>query len=231
VEEQRQIYMSTLSQEEAAYVLKLDALAEGTDGQATAAAEAALHPQKTSFRSFLSFWGGELRMLLRIPVTAWLLFLICGIFYVAILNFYQVASDILQKTGNHISQDTAGLYLAIPNIFAIIGAPIGGYMVDKFGRALIFIATACVMLIAAHVFFLALAYGWVVTSPIPAMLWLGATYSLGASCIWPILSFVVEKEALGSAYGMMTALQNLIGACFSLAIGKLQGQWHTLAWR
>ncbi len=79
VEEQRQMYMSTLSVEEVAYVLKLDALAEpeqaATDG---------------SLKSFLSFWVSELKMLTRIPATAWLLFVICAVFYVAILNFYQV---------------------------------------------------------------------------------------------------------------------------------------------
>ncbi len=82
VEEQRQMYMSTLSEEEAAYVLKLDAIAEpeqaATDG---------------SLKSFLSFWVSELKMLTRIPATAWLLFVICAVFYVAILNFYQVRKN------------------------------------------------------------------------------------------------------------------------------------------
>jgi len=211
VEAQRQIYMSTLSQEEATYVLKLDSIAEpvseATDG---------------SFSSFIKFWVSELKMLTRIPATAWLLFVICAVFYVAILNFYQVASDMMQHTGRHISSDTAGLFMAIPNFVAIVGSPLGGYTVDKMGRALIFIATACLMLIGAHVFFLALGSGWVDFTPIPVMVWLGLTYSLGASCLWPILSFIVEKEALGSAYGMMTSMQNLFLAVAALIIGHLQ---------
>src|SRR4051794_6472418 len=99
----------------------------------------------------------------------------------------------MQNTGNHISDSTAGLYMAIPNFVAIVGSPLGGYTVDKLGRALVFISIACGMLICAHVFFLALAYGWISASPVPVMIWLGITYSLGASCLWPILAFIVEK--------------------------------------
>lgn len=198
VEAQRQVYMSTLSAEEAIYVKKLDVLAEPVSDD-------------------ISF-----KMIARIPLTAWLLFIITAFFYVAILNFYQVASDLMQNTGKFVSADTAGLYLAIPNFVAIVASPLGGAMVDKVGRALMFVALACIMLICAHVFFLALAYGWVSYSPVPIMIWLGITYSLGASCLWPILAFVVDKDALGTAYGCMTSVQNLFLAVFAVIIGQLQ---------
>jgi len=198
VEKEREVYMSTLSEEETAYVLKLDELNEPTNDD-------------------ISF-----KMITRIPLPAWILFLITATFYVAILNFYQVASDMMQNTGEKISQDLAGKYMAIPNIVAIIGSPLGGYLVDRNGRALIFIITACCMLIGAHVFFLALAYGWIHVTPVPVMLWLGITYSLGASCLWPLLAFVVDKEALGTAYGCMTSVQNVFLALMALVIGQLQ---------
>jgi hypothetical protein len=83
--------MNTLSAEESAYVLKLDDLAE---------------PQSDD----ISF-----KMIRRIPLTAWLLFLITAFFYIAILNFYQVASDMMQNTGKFISSDKAGLYMSVAN--------------------------------------------------------------------------------------------------------------------
>lgn len=58
VEDQRQIYMSTLSEEEAIYVRRLDELAEPVGDD-------------------ISF-----KMITRIPGTAWLLFLITAVFYV-----------------------------------------------------------------------------------------------------------------------------------------------------
>lgn len=198
VESDRQVFLATLSSEEASYVRALDDANEPTSDD-------------------ISF-----AMVRRIPGSAWLLFLITSMFYVAILNFYQVASDMMQNTGDCISGNTAGLYMAIPNFVAIIGSPLGGFMVDKMGRALIFISVACGMLICAHVFFLALAYGWVVASPVPVMIWLGITYSLGASSLWPILAFIVEKDALGTAYGCMTSVQNVHLAVAALVIGQLQ---------
>lgn len=163
----------------------------------------------------------SLAMVRRIPASAWLLFAITGVFYVAILNFYQVASDMMQHTLG-VSAKTAGLYMAIPNFVAIAGSPLGGFTVDKLGRALNFICVACVMLMGAHLFFLGLAYGYINCSPVPAMLWLGITYSLGASCLWPILAFIVDKDALGTAYGCMTSVQNLFLALAAVIIGQMQ---------
>jgi MFS family permease len=198
VEEERQVYMNTLSNTEQEYVKKLDELYEPAADD-------------------ISF-----KMIRRIPADAWLLFAITTFFYMAILNFYQVASDIMQNTGGFISPDTASLYTAIPNFVAIIGSPLGGFTVDRIGRALNFIMLACAMLIVAHVAFLALAYGWVSFSPVPVMIWLGWTYSIGASCLWPILAFIVDKEALGTGYGCMTSVQNFGLAVFALVVGKIQ---------
>jgi MFS family permease len=100
VEAQRQIYMSTLSAEEAVYVLKLDAIAEPPT-----------ELEKSGLKASVIFLMNEMRMLGRIPLTAWLLFVITAVFYVAILNFYQVASDMMQNTGDYISDDLAGLYM------------------------------------------------------------------------------------------------------------------------
>jgi len=98
--------------------------------------------------------------------------------------------------------------------------------VDKFGRALNWICVACCMLITAHVFFLAFGYGWLESFPVPVMIWLGVTYSLGASCLWPILAFIVDKYALGTAYGCMSSVQNLFLAVFAVILGQLQ-DWAT----
>jgi len=54
------------------------------------------------------------------------------------------------------------------------------------------------------------------------MLWLGVAYSLGASCLWPILSVVIPEKMQGTAYGCMTAVQNAGLALFPMTIGYLQ---------
>ena len=72
----------------------------------------AVAPAPLLGRYLISFHDHD-QMLKRIPLTAWLLFLITAFFYIAILNFYQVASDMMQNTGKFISSDKAGLYMSV----------------------------------------------------------------------------------------------------------------------
>jgi Na+/melibiose symporter-like transporter len=89
------------------------------------------------------------------PLPAWNLMLITMIFYIAVLVFYQVASDIMQNTGVHkYSATTASYFLAIPNIVSIFASPTFGFIIDKFGRALWFVFFASLALVIGHLGFL-----------------------------------------------------------------------------
>lgn len=46
-------------------------------------------------------------------------------------------------------------------------------------------------------------------NPVIMMVWLGAAYAAGASALWPMVSFILPHHVLGTAYGTMTAIQNL----------------------
>jgi len=139
-----------------------------------------------------------------------------------VLTFYTVASDIMQKTGNKYADATASMFIAIPNFLSIGFSPLFGRLVDQKGSALTFCLIASIMMIVAHVLFLILAYEWVLFSPAPVMVWLGLSYSLGAASLWPTLGCIVDKKVLGTAYGCMTAVQNLGLAVFPMIIGFLQ---------
>lgn len=153
---------------------------------------------------------------------AWLLFFICQLFYIGFLVFNSVASKIMQNTGAKYSENTATYFLSIPNFVSVLTSPIFGRMVDKKGRALTFIMISSIMMVAAHMAFLGNANEWFFIPPPAIFVWLGIAYSLGASCIWPTLSYCVEPKLLGTAYGCMTALQNLGLAVFPLIIGDIQ---------
>lgn len=198
VEIQRQEHLASVSAEERDYIARLDAVNEPVNDD-------------------ISF-----RRIKDIPFNAWLLYLVCMFFYMAILNFYQVAQDIFHHTGRQYGDNTASLFVAIPAFVAIPGSIFAGWVVDKVGRALYIIALACVLLVACHVWVLALAYSWTNTIPPYSMILLGLTYSLGAASLWPILAFIVNKDVLGTAYGCMTAIQNFGLAFFSLLIAELQ---------
>ena len=57
--------------------------------------------------------------------------------------------------------------------------------------------------------------------PLISMIWLGITYSLCASVIWPILALIVHERHIGTGYGIMTAIQNAGFAFFPSIIGAV----------
>jgi len=159
----------------------------------------------------------------RFPLTIWFIYFICVFFYVGVLTFYTVASDIMQKTGYKFSPDIATLFISIPNFVSIVASPTFGFLIDKMGKALYWMLWACFMLIVAHVCFLGNANEWFEIHPIVIMIWLGFGYAMFAASIWPLLPFIVPAKHLGTAYGAMTAIQNVGLAVLPQIIGALQG--------
>jgi len=160
--------------------------------------------------------------ILKFPASAWVIFLTCMIFYISVLTFYTVASDILQKTGFQYSPTEASQFLAIPNFVAIPMSPTFGFIFDRFGRSLTWMIIACAMQVVGQTAFLALAQGWFFLNPGIIMGWIGVAYSMFAAAIWPLLPFVLKQRELGTGYGIMTAVQNAGLAGFPLIIGAIQ---------
>jgi MFS family permease len=74
--------------------------------------------------------------------------------------------------------------MAIPSFVAIAASPFFGWLVDRVGRGLYWIALASAGMIFAHVYYLMMAYDVAFTltlGPIPIMIWIGVFYSMGAS--------------------------------------------------
>lgn len=163
------------------------------------------------------------RHILNFPLSTWIIYGICVFFYIGVLTFYTVASDIMQHTGRKFSEDTATLFISIPNFVSIIAAPMFGFIIDKFGRSIFWIILSSGMLVVAHVMFLGNANEWFFVHPIPIMLWLGVGYAMLASSLWPLLPYIIKPNMLGTAYGAMTAVQNAGLAIFPQIIGALQG--------
>jgi MFS family permease len=186
--------------------------------------------------AYLSFmdWYGEARIKKRekevisllyirfFPLQSWLTFLICVFFYMSVLTFYTVASDIMQNTGRKWGDNEATFFLFIPNFVAIPAAPFFGYMIDKRGRSLWWLLLACVMQVCAHIVFLALSLDWIDLHPAVVMVWIGIGYSIFASAIWPLLPFIIKENMLGTGFGTMTAIQNAGLAIGPQVIGAVQ---------
>jgi nitrate/nitrite transporter NarK len=64
-------------------------------------------------------------------------------------------------------------------------------------------------------------------SPIWPMLALGAAFVLVPAAMWPSIPLVVRKERVGTAFGLMTAVQNIGLAVFPLFNGMLRDATKT----
>ena len=72
------------------------------------------------------------------------------------------------------------------------------------------------LLIPAH-----LAMGLTHWNPIPSMLVLGVAFVLVPAALWPSVPMVVEESRVGTAFGLLTAIQNVGLMVFPKASGYL----------
>ena len=145
------------------------------------------------------------------------------------VQFFQekwVIPDIAAESGSFISKalfnlfhmfNTAGGITAIVIFASMILAPFAGRMVDKWGKRATVMIFGSLLLIVSH-----LTLGLTKLHPVLSMIVLGAAFVLVPAALWPSIPLVVPKERVGTAFGLMTAIQNVGFAVFNPLNGKLR---------
>ncbi|CAH0475668.1 unnamed protein product [Peronospora belbahrii] len=103
--------------------------------------------------------------------------------------------------------------MSIPYIISAVISPFLGFVVDRVGLHAFLALVAPLALTAVHVM-LGLTQ---VTLYVPLVLQ-GVAYSVFAAALWPSIPYVVEAKHVGTAYGAVTAIQNIGLALFPLAV-------------
>jgi MFS family permease len=99
----------------------------------------------------------------------------------------------------------------------MVFAPFAGDLVDRIGKRATLMVVGSLVLIPAH-----LIMGITHWNPIPSMVVLGAAFVLVPAAMWPSVPLVVEEKRVGTAFGLMTAIQNLGLGLFPFLNGKLR---------
>jgi MFS family permease len=98
---------------------------------------------------------------------------------------------------------------------AMIATPLFGLLVDRAGKRALFMMFGSILLMPV---FLIMAYSsvslWV---PIVMM---GVAFSLIPAVMWPSVAYIVEEKRLGSAYALMTLIQQIGFFAMNWLIGK-----------
>jgi len=173
--------------------------------------------------------------------TFWYVTFLCLTFYSAIFPFTALSTDFfVDKWGIARTAETGGGFLhqvfnnllhmfstagGISSIIvfaSMIFAPFAGGLVDKIGKRATLMIIGSLILIPSH-----LLMGLTRIYPTIPMVALGAAFVLVPAAMWPSVPLIVRKERVGTAFGLMTAIQNIGLGLFPLLNGLLRDLTHT----
>jgi MFS family permease len=156
----------------------------------------------------------------RFGVSYWYLVALCVLFYSAIFPFETFAVKYFIDA-HHLPRSTAGFQLSILTFCTMIGTPLFGLLSDRIGKRALLMAFGSMLLIPV---FLLMAYTNI-TLYVP-MSMLGVAFALVPAIIWPSIAYIVEDRTLGTAYGLMTMIQNIGMASFNWFLGLANDSAH-----
>jgi MFS family permease len=168
--------------------------------------------------------------------TFWYVTFLCFTFYAAIFPFQSLSTDFFAtKWGIALTAPSSGGFLArvfsnFLHMFSTAGgitsiiifssmilAPFAGRLVDKVGRRATFMIVGSLLMIPCH-----LAMGLTRIYPAYPMILLGFAFVLVPAAMWPSVPLIVRSERVGTAFGLMTAIQNIGLGLFPLLNGLLR---------
>jgi len=149
----------------------------------------------------------------RFGASYWLIVSLCVVFYSAIFPFQTFAVKFFMEA-HGTSREFGGFLSSLLTLFAMIATPMFGLLADRIGKRALLMMFGSVLLIPV---FLMMAYTQV--SLYVPMAMMGVAFSLIPAVLWSSVAYIVDQSKLGTAYGLMTMLQNIGFGGFNLLIG------------
>jgi len=171
----------------------------------------------------------------------WYISMLCVLFYSAVFPFTALSTDffvdkwgiarVAETSGGFFYQvfssflhmfSTAGGISSIIIFASMVLAPFAGYLVDKIGKRASLMILGSIIMIPSY-----LVMGLTNIYPAYPMMTLGAAFVLVPAAMWPSVPLIVRKEAVGSAFGIITFIQNWGLFLFPSLNGWLRDVTHT----
>lgn len=137
------------------------------------------------------------------PLTFWLTTFTIVCYYGAILPFIALGKVFFERK-YELPADQANIVNSILFLISIILSPFMGLIVDKLGKNVTFVFVSLLVTIASHMM---LAFTFI--NPYIIMCFMGVSYSMVASALWPLIALVTPEHLLGTAYGIAQSFENL----------------------
>ncbi|HUI63322.1 MAG TPA: MFS transporter [Bacteroidota bacterium] len=171
----------------------------------------------------------------------WFVTLLCVTFYSAIFPFTALSTDFFNSKwglpltagseGGFFSQvfynifhmfTTAGGTTTIIIFASMVFAPVFGQVVDRYGHRASMMVLGSLLMVPAF-----LVMGFSMAPPVFPMITLGVAFVLVPAAMWPSIPLIVEKNRVGTAFGLTTMIQNVGLALFPWLNGYLRDATET----
>ncbi len=160
----------------------------------------------------------EFRSIFRMNSSFWLITALCVTFYSAIFPFQTFAVKFFMQY-HGLSREAAGFTSSIITFASMVGTPLFGYLIDRIGKRASLMMFGSVLLVPVYLMLI-----YTSLHPLVPMIMMGVAFSLIPAAMWPSVALIVRENRLGTAYGLMTMVQNIGLMSFNLIIG-LVNDW------
>lgn len=174
--------------------------------------EAMGHTDKLTLSDIIGFGG-----------RYWLVAGLCVAFYSSIFAFQSFATKFFIEA-HGVPREEAGALLSYLPAVAMVGAPLFGLLVDRVGHRSL--GLVCGALLMVPVYFLLLRRGLPLFYPMALM---GIAFALIPAILWPEVAYLIEERRLGTAYSLITLLQQIVLFVVSSAVGWANDLAHASA--
>jgi MFS family permease len=151
--------------------------------------------------------------LFKFGASFWYVVLLCVTFYSAIFPFQTFAVKFFIEAHGQ-TREFGGFLVSLLTLFAMVFTPLFGLLVDRVARRALFMMWGSLLLVPVY---LMMAYTNV--HLLVPMAMMGIAFSLIPAVMWPSVAYIVDEKKLGTAYGLMTLIQNIGLAGFNFMIG------------
>ena len=145
--------------------------------------------------------------------------ILCVTFYCCVIRFKKFGVSILLPLFG-VNLDIATVLLAMIPFFTILFTPLFGALVDKVGKATLWMIVGAGLVLASHLIITFAPQGVPMYAYIAIAL-LGIGYSLVPSAMWPSVPKIIPEKNLGTAYSLIYWVQNMGMWAVPIYVGKI----------
>ena len=163
--------------------------------------------------------------LFNFGVSYWYIVALCVVFYSAIFPFETFAYKFFLHA-HATPLEAGGTLVGSLTACTMFGTPLLGLFVDKIGKRALLMMIGSVLLVPVY---LIMAYTHTQAALYLPMAMMGIAFSLIPAVMWPSVAYIVPQSKLGTAYGLMTVIQNIGLFGFNMVIGEANDYSHASA--